>query len=272
MAWYDCVSCGDEVWYNYYPNHAECDACEDQSDDDSDDSDSDNYYSDSDAESDFQVECCGSYLYSTFAVNQHNHAYHHWCQPCDRFFNSARSLAQHLSSAKHQPKNSICPKCPRAFISPSAVVAHLESGTCPSRITRAIIDAYVARADVNNVITNPNRMITSGKPFDIRVPQPFPTYMVTHHAWNGTYWECCLCHNEFRTKPQLQQHLNSPRHAKRPGKMYRCPAAGCQMQIETLSGLVQHVESGKCGIRENRHVKDTMGALTAGLGQMRLTY
>ena len=62
------------------------------------------------------------------------------------------------------------------------------------------------------------------------------------------------------------------RHSKRDGKMYRCSAASCQAQIETLSGLVQHVQSGKCGIKQNRMVKDTMGALTAGLGQMRLTY
>ena len=78
-----------------------------------------------------------------------------------------------------------------------------------------------------------------------------------------------LC--DFDYRPQLEQHLNSPRHAKRVGKMYRCPAAVCQAQMETLSGLVQHVESGKCGINRNGAVRDMMDHLTTGLGQMRLT-
>lgn len=277
MPWLDRTWCGQEVyqdhksWDNGAPvecNHYDCidynrNTYTNDSDDDS--------WSD-DQEVQFLHECCGKLFLSPTAVDQHNAAKHHWCAPCDRFFNSAHSLAQHLSSSKDQPKSFICPKCPRGFVSPSSVVAHLESGTCPSRITRAIIDAYVAQADSNHIITNPNRMIEAGRPVDVRVPQPYPTYIVTQHAGNGNAWECCLCHIEFPYKAQLNQHLNSPKHAKRPGKMYRCPAAACQVQIETLSGLVQHVESGKCGIRQNRQVKDVMGALTSGLGQMRLTY
>ena len=194
----------------------------------------------------YPKECCGRSFHSAQAIEAHKSDKHNWCKPCDRYFTSLNAYAQHRRSAKHQPKSCTCPMRPKSFVSIAAVVSHLESGTCPSKITRAIIDDYVARNDVNNIVTNPNRLITSGNSAATRrcAAEPMPAYKSSDKAWNGSAWACPLCHIVFPYKPQLDQHLNSPKHAKRNGKMYRCPAAGCGTQAETLSELVQHVTDG----------------------------
>jgi hypothetical protein len=164
MPWLDCRWCGQEVDQDWdsWDNGAtvECDDYDcidyrpnvfaDNSDSDiwsdGQSTSGDNDWSD-DQETQFQHECCGKLFYSPTAVDQHNAAKHHWCAPCDRFFNSAHSLAQHLSSSKHQPKSYLCPKCPRAFISPSSVVAHLGAGRAP-RVLRAPLLTLTSRKPI----------------------------------------------------------------------------------------------------------------------------
>jgi hypothetical protein len=114
-----------------------------------------------------------------------------------------------------------CLSVREADVSHSAVVSHLESGTCPSRINRKMIDDYVVRHDTRNFITNPQRMITdgSGRTFANAVP----TYEATEQAWNGSAYGCYFCPLEFPYLGQLNQHLNSPAHARRDNRLYRCP-------------------------------------------------
>ena len=182
-----------------------------------------------------------------------------YCADCKRFFQSESNLHHHLNSKVHQPANVRCPGrgCNKAFVSNAALVLHFESGTCPSRLTREELNRIIVRADTNNYITNPARLLT-GPLGRSEPPAPTVTW-ATELSFDGTAYECFLCHSTFTTLARLNQHLQSPRHED---KIYRCPKMDCQTEFVTLSGLCQHVEGGSCGIRMFRQVRDVMDGLT----------
>ncbi|KAL7788726.1 hypothetical protein V8C37DRAFT_387862 [Trichoderma ceciliae] len=82
------------------------------------------------------------------------------CKDCDRTFNSDHSLRQHLKSTIHCPisdltcmAGKIC-GCDARFRSPSAMVAHMESGSCRSGMDRQKLNRLILVQDCDNVITN----------------------------------------------------------------------------------------------------------------------
>ena len=172
-------------------------------------------------------------------------------------------------AAVHKPKDFPCLMrgCPRRFASHSNVVLHLESGACNSGVNRHMIDAYVLKHDVHNVITNPRRMITAGT---TREYTPPATYTATARAWNGSFWECYFCHTEFRTKPELNQHLASPKHSASSNNIYRCLNPACGKTFVTLSGLGQHIENGSCGVQRFKAVKSAIDNLMGGMKRLTL--
>ncbi|RSH93444.1 hypothetical protein EHS25_007800 [Saitozyma podzolica] len=176
-----------------------------------------------------QCPRCDAWLKDQAAYELHAEDKHWWCKPCDRFFNSGHNLEAHRNSSIHKTKDFKCPFCPRMAVSSSAMIAHLESGTCRSGITRAMIDDWA----------------------------------FNHHT--GMY-DCYFCSADFRYLQQLNQHLASPKHTKRDQKLYRCP--GCRAETETLSGLVSHVERGGCGFRQTRMGGAAIDQLQVGLQRM----
>lgn len=136
------------------------------------------------------------------------------------------------------------------------MTAHLEAGTCASGMTRASLNARVARLDPNGYITTPaaRRLITAGDdaPAD-RV------YRSTSHAYDGHDWVCLFCAKRCRTQAALDSHLASPRHLLPAGKLYRCPSSSCAVEFATLSGLAQHIEaSTACRARTMTGVQEVM--------------
>lgn len=198
---------------------------------------------------------------------EHNSCAHYFCRPCNRFFTSASNLQNHLNSNMHAPRNVKCPGrgCGRAFVSVSALILHAESGTCPSGVTRAQVDAFVSRLDQQNIITNPALMI-AGPDGTRQAPQD-SEYWATERSWNGYAYECFLCNGEYNTLRALNMHLQSPRHRQR---IYRCPQRSCGIEYGALSSLSQHVESGSCGVRANRQVQNVMDNLTRNLRMIAL--
>ena len=166
---------------------------------------------------------------------------HHYCVPCKRHFVSASNLAAHLNSSIHTPKNYMCPAkgCGLKFVSQSAVVLHLEAGTCKSGIDRAKLNKFVRENDRNNLVTDPSRLLTGGN-MDRDVK-----YYATDAAWDGYAYECYLCYGTYRSLAALNQHLASPRHQE---KIYICRWDSCKTRFTTLSALCQHIESERCGI------------------------
>ena len=93
----------------------------------------------------------------------------------------------------------------------------------------------IRQRDPNGVITN--KQIEWHKESNI-------SYTVTKLAFNGSFWECYICHDEFSTKNGLNSHVNSPVHKQ---KVYHCPnLKNCSRQFVSLGGLFGHLESETC--------------------------
>src|SRR5260221_9401018 len=198
-------------------------------------------------------------------LQEHDRDKHNYCPDCQRVFENSSNLRHHLSSKKPQPATVRCPGrgCNRAFVSHGALVLHVESGTCPSGMTREKLNRLVVRADKSNYITNPDRLLTG--PLGHFEPPAAKATWATERSWNGEAYECFLCNSEFKTLERLNQHLQSPRPED---KIYRCPKPDCRTEFVTLSGLCQHVEGGTCGVRVFKRVRDAMESLTRGFNAL----
>jgi hypothetical protein len=139
------------------------------------------------------------------------------------------------------------------------MILHLESGGCASRIDRRGVNRLVLEHDKNHTITDPSRMITNGG--------KETTYCATRAAWNGSKYECYLCHTCYGSLASLNQHLASPRHQD---KIYLCPLNTCRVRFTTLSALCQHIESEKCGVVKFREVQSVLNGLVGGVARLTL--
>ncbi len=199
-------------------------------------------------------------VFNSFSeLETHDHDVHSFCTKCDRNFQNQNNLKQHLDSETHQPSNIECPGCgcDKTFITATALALHFESDTCPSGMTREQFNRLVVRADRNNVITNPSRLI-GGMGYEALKDT---STWATERSWNGVAFECFLCHSTYSTLYVLNQHLKSLAHER---KIYRCPKSDCRAEFVALSALCQHVEGGSCGVRMFRQVQDAMETLTRG--------
>ncbi|PON21483.1 hypothetical protein TGAM01_v209646 [Trichoderma gamsii] len=87
---------------------------------------------------------------------------HHYCEECDRSFGTAASLKQHLQSTIHRPISNltcmagkICGvECNAHFSSPSAMIAHMENGSCQSGMNRQKLNRLVLVQDNDHLITS----------------------------------------------------------------------------------------------------------------------
>ncbi|ETS03445.1 hypothetical protein M419DRAFT_75469 [Trichoderma reesei RUT C-30] len=84
------------------------------------------------------------------------------CEDCDRTFRTKAALKQHLKSVIHCPISNLpclagklCgAKCNTHFRSPSAMVAHMESGSCSSGMDRKKLNRLIHLQDRENLITS----------------------------------------------------------------------------------------------------------------------
>ena len=166
----------------------------------------------------------------------------HYCAECNRSFVSANNLGAHRRSAVHQPKDVHCPckGCIQSFVSLSALILHLEFGYCRSGVNLTTVNKYVRQLDTEHLITDQTLLV------NVVAASPAKDGMKIK-TWNGTAYECYLCHWLFRACYSLTQHLKSPRHLL---KIYMCPQGTCREHFSALSGLCQHIESGKCEINQ----------------------
>ncbi|KAG2341971.1 hypothetical protein BDR05DRAFT_976668 [Suillus weaverae] len=140
-----------------------------------------------DSMSDLQDHYEGEHAYCSscrkvfdFGLHEHNRQKHAdvYCIACNRIFQAPSNLHSHLNSSIHRQKDTVCPfnGCGLAFINNSALILHLESGSCRSGVNRRAVDNW---------------------------------------SWNGQAYECVLCHTQFRALMDLNRHLTSPRHQEK---------------------------------------------------------
>ncbi|KAI8648646.1 hypothetical protein NCS57_01476300 [Fusarium keratoplasticum] len=85
----------------------------------------------------FCVEC-GEQFHTAGLFEQHDIDVHNLCSICGRHFNSASNLNNHKIT--HAAKDIECAGCYRRFATNSAMMLHLEAGTCPSEVDCLTID------------------------------------------------------------------------------------------------------------------------------------
>lgn len=184
---------------------------------------------------------------------------------------NANNLRMHLNSKLHKVPVVQCfgaPACGREFITISDMILHIENGHCVSGLTRAALRKYVLKADRNNIITNPARMIADSSNNN----GPRNGMYATEKARNSDgYYECILCPRIFTSLSALNRHYGSSAHES---KVFRCPNhnSGCPKHFKTLAGVIQHMEDGYCGARDSRYVQDRVNDLMRDMGKLRLTY
>jgi len=206
------------------------------------------------------------------------------CKECDREFANEMALLQHQSSVVHRPLSNIqCmahKKCKKRFGCPSALLHHLESGSCRSKMTRWKLNKAVREKDIDCLITCDDGVLVEMEPEILGTEyssSPLmgsivftPDTSTNGSSTPGQFTElqsshlpfvlkisCPLCPNRkaFHSVQALQSHLSSPVHAP---KMFHCPLSltpsslsktevwDAMKHFSTLSGLTQHIESGAC--------------------------
>ncbi|KAH9971824.1 hypothetical protein BGW80DRAFT_420889 [Lactifluus volemus] len=147
-------------------------------------------------------------------LRKHDRDVHTYCTDCQQTFMNQNNLKQHLLSNYHNPSTLTCPglNCNRSFSSSARLMLHLESGSCPSGMTRKELDRRVVGADRNNVITNPSRLLCGPSGCE---PPVTTRVWATARSYNGESYECFLCHATYRTLAALTSTFRA--HATRAG-------------------------------------------------------
>ena len=79
-------------------------------------------------------------------------------------------------------------------------------------------------------------------------------------SFNGRAYQCHICYKTFRS---LTGHLNSPTHDE---DEFRCPK--CKREFELISGFIQHLESGTCGLTKNRMIEGYFSDLSGQFSRL----
>lgn len=88
-----------------------------------------------------------------------------FCTLCNKQCKTVFGLQSHLISAIHNPLTSRFPcvastSCRKSFNAPSALLYHLESGSCPSGLTWQALAELIIANDPTNIITEPDAAAT----------------------------------------------------------------------------------------------------------------
>lgn len=175
-----------------------------------------------------------------------------YCLNCQRSFSSANDLREvvialnlfvHLlltilqHSRSHVEQDSICWGCDKAFRLPSAMIVHLETGSCSNgwRIQHLNAISEQCPEFVKNLIRERSPWFRAGAPrkFTKDTDQKTPP---------GD-WTCHLCDMNFGVRTGLKDHLHESHSEKYPNVL-RCPS--CDSQFKVISGLLRHIETNKC--------------------------
>lgn len=219
------------------------------------------------------------------------------CEECERDFRDENGLEQHRLSVVHKPLSNIrcigSRRCKKQFTSPSAWLHHLESGACPSKITREKLHSAVQSNNINGLLTGgsiqeyaalmgPDMSGTTSTESIIFTPitdDGFNRFQFPPDTWEPQSGiltpnsessqslsedlplvmrlTCPLCpfgRRPFKSLEAMENHLSSPAHSP---KVFHCPLSFAGLEddrkafqlmgyFSTLSGLMQHLESGAC--------------------------
>ena len=196
----------------------------------------------------------------------------------DRRFAESRDDEMQAQQADNISQSISCKFCSRVFTRPSAYAHHLESGVHSEMSRHHVTEAVRMLGIIPQITVSPtigftttpspseikvdhpqdslreDRLVVSGKVFDslnlsLLVSKPIVLYVP------GDFTHLCfpytrpICVDTFRSVGSLVAHMNSPVHDP---KKFLCPK--CERQFVVLSALIQHLESGRCGLASMKEV------------------
>ncbi|KAF5344092.1 hypothetical protein D9758_008819 [Tetrapyrgos nigripes] len=225
------------------------------------DSDSDSCSTRSEDDEPYCIACQRHFV-TQESLDQHlrDSSLHNWCFICRKDFGRLEDLNRHNASRVHKTADGKCPLCKRMFKSPSDIANHIESG-CHRNITRHHVAAAIHQMEIKPPISL--RQIAAGE--SAVANSVVTTYVATQMAFNGTAYECYLCHREFQTLQALNQHLNSPVHDE---EQFKCPHKTCGKEFTVVSALIRHIESESCGLAKFQTVERYADLLTAQFSRL----
>ncbi|GJF00402.1 C2H2-type zinc finger protein [Phanerochaete sordida] len=178
------------------------------------------------------------------ALYKHSQKEHPYCDLCKKAFSSQNHLDAHLKSHAHVVGTIECPagffcRSP-VFLTRGDLALHWEAGRCASELDRTLVNIRVVAFDKDHTFINPERL-----PIHDRTDLDVLSRGVV--LGGGRPQKCMLCRRTFKTGTALKAHLQSSVHEK---KIYRCPPheEGCGAEFATLSAVMQHAESQRCGV------------------------
>ncbi|KAG8797153.1 hypothetical protein FRC16_009178 [Serendipita sp. 398] len=187
------------------------------------------------------------------------------CDKCDLWFRYSTNLQQHIESPVHNKRNIPCPHCSEEFKTTSGVAHHMEY-KCLKRVTEAVIKWDVDHQITDRKYTDRIRDADSGSDSyssdggvvtanDEGIQQVLEV-LATRETWDADLraFVCPVshCERQFAKLNHLNQHLRSQIHRMDPST-FRCPK--CSSRFSVVSALVQHLESGSCGLAGQHQVK-----------------
>ncbi|KAL4942181.1 hypothetical protein BDV06DRAFT_167605 [Aspergillus oleicola] len=195
-------------------------------------------------------ETCNGMFRDKAAAEKHMKETGHWknhCKACDKQFKTEKDLQTHLN--KSHPRVIPCPFCDTTYTTAGDLSHHLESKTCPNaQLTRETTYRTTRERDTHHLVTYKEIGWTDDKAW----------YTATPLSWNGTGYECYLCHREFPKLAGLNQHLDSNVHLQ---SVYYCPNKRCDKAYMSLGGLFDHLEKDSCSFIRFERMQKGIGAV-----------
>ncbi|OAL48484.1 hypothetical protein IQ07DRAFT_543416 [Pyrenochaeta sp. DS3sAY3a] len=186
-------------------------------------------------------------------MNSQMHHSHLYCRDCSRGFQNENNLKMHLNSKIHRGTTVPCPFCKVGFTTASGLSHHLETGSCPNAKTldREKIYKAIRQRDSHGIFT---KNLLTFQESDVET-------IATGAAFNGSSYECYLCHREFNSLRGLNQHLNSPTHSQ---SLYHCPNRSCARDFVSLASMFNHLESESCSFIRFEKVQENVQNIITG--------
>lgn len=200
------------------------------------------------------------------------------CGKCGKTFPGANALRQHLASVAHRNVGKITciasSECTTLFSCPSAMLQHLESGGCPSGISRSVFIKPIELEDIRSIIescfTEKDIAVATNGGLSLE-PKNTTSLMTSLPIRHDTLIETSTMDEDLevqlataldeRSSLASTPDLSMPRFASSPPSFSSDPATGnpprsivptidddeefklLSKEFSSLSGFIQHVEN-----------------------------
>ncbi|KAK8090708.1 hypothetical protein PG994_000213 [Apiospora phragmitis] len=160
------------------------------------------------------------------------------CGTCSLWFGSFESRDQHFDALNHAAPEFECNTCELFYATRREVDDHMNIENHWTYSDDGVTEEYPCR------LSSCSSISTSEEDRN--------KHEAKEHAWNGSEYQCHLCHKKFGKFDSLNDHLGSTVHQQ---ALHHCPNRTCRKGFTTLSAVMLHLESESCGFSRFANVQ-----------------